>query len=102
MPGKEEYFDYDYCTVRHLRGRVERPFSNKGLGGLYVVGWLKRGPSGIIGTNMLDAKETVASILEDLEHFDSSTKWKGNVSALLKDNGFQVIGFFQVIDWMVI
>jgi len=33
---------------------------------LYVTGWLKRGPSGIIGTNIADAKETVGNILYDL------------------------------------
>jgi NADPH-dependent glutamate synthase beta subunit-like oxidoreductase len=35
--------------------------------GLYVSGWLKRGPTGIIGTNIPDARETVASILEDVK-----------------------------------
>ena len=34
--------------------------------GLYVTGWLKRGPSGIVGTNINDAKETVDCILQDL------------------------------------
>jgi adrenodoxin-NADP+ reductase len=34
---------------------------------LYVTGWLKRGPSGIIGTNITDAKETVASIIEGIK-----------------------------------
>jgi hypothetical protein len=29
--------------------------------GLFVVGWLKRGPTGIIGTNLIDADETVIS-----------------------------------------
>ena len=33
---------------------------------MYVSGWLKRGPSGIIGTNIADAKDTVASIMEDI------------------------------------
>jgi ferredoxin--NADP+ reductase len=33
--------------------------------GLYVAGWLKRGPSGIIGTNILDARDAVKSIKED-------------------------------------
>jgi hypothetical protein len=33
--------------------------------GLYVTGWLKRGPTGIIGTNLIDAEETVGSIAED-------------------------------------
>lgn len=36
--------------------------------GLYVVGWLKRGPTGIIGTNLIDANETVNAILQDVEH----------------------------------
>jgi ferredoxin--NADP+ reductase len=34
--------------------------------GLYVTGWLKRGPTGIIGTNRADSIETVQRILEDL------------------------------------
>lgn len=34
--------------------------------GLYVCGWLKRGPTGIIGTNSVDASETVESIQEDV------------------------------------
>jgi ferredoxin--NADP+ reductase len=34
--------------------------------GEYVVGWAKRGPSGVIGTNKKDAAETVAHLLEDL------------------------------------
>lgn len=34
--------------------------------GLYVTGWLKRGPSGIIGTNINDAKQTAASVIEDI------------------------------------
>lgn len=33
--------------------------------GLYVAGWIKRGPSGVIGTNKPDAQETVAAMLED-------------------------------------
>lgn len=34
--------------------------------GLYVCGWLKRGPNGIIGTNLMDAEDTVVSMLEDM------------------------------------
>ena len=34
--------------------------------GLYCVGWLKRGPSGIIGTNISDARETMECIVEDI------------------------------------
>ena len=35
--------------------------------GLYAVGWIKRGPSGVIGTNKKDAQETVNKLFADLE-----------------------------------
>ena len=34
---------------------------------MYVTGWIKRGPSGFIGTNKTDSAQTVASLLDDLE-----------------------------------
>ncbi len=46
-------------------GRVLGPGS-KPLSGEYVVGWIKRGPTGVIGTNKKDAQETVDAILEDI------------------------------------
>jgi len=42
------------------------------LPGEYVVGWIKRGPSGVIGTNKKDAQETVNAIFADLPPADSS------------------------------
>jgi adrenodoxin-NADP+ reductase len=36
--------------------------------GLYATGWIRRGPSGIIGTNITDAKEVVDSIVKDFNH----------------------------------
>ncbi|WGX97377.1 FAD-dependent oxidoreductase [Nocardioides sp. L-11A] len=52
-------FDERTATVPHHEGRVEP--------GLYVVGWIKRGPVGFIGTNKTDAQETVETILDDLD-----------------------------------
>jgi len=43
----------------------ERPRDGGRLRGEYVVGWIKRGPSGVIGTNKKDAQETVDAILAD-------------------------------------
>ena len=40
---------------------------DKPVPGEYVSGWIKRGPSGVIGTNKKDANDTVARILEDVE-----------------------------------
>jgi ferredoxin--NADP+ reductase len=36
------------------------------LPGVYAVGWIKRGPTGILGTNKRDAEETVACLADDL------------------------------------
>ncbi len=41
---------------------------------LYTAGWIKRGPSGIIGTNRACAKETISSLIEDVNKLDSGNK----------------------------
>ena len=48
-------------------GRVIDPDTGEQVPGHYVVGWIKRGPSGVIGTNKKDAADTVNSIFDDLE-----------------------------------
>lgn len=53
-------FDLSRGVVKNTHGKV------LGLPNLYVSGWLKRGPSGIIATNIGDAKDTVNSIMKDL------------------------------------
>ncbi|MEW2552560.1 FAD-dependent oxidoreductase [Streptomyces zhihengii] len=52
-------FDEDTATVPHHGGRVD------GMPGTYVVGWIKRGPSGGIGANRTCAAETVGTLLAD-------------------------------------
>ncbi|MFB9467595.1 FAD-dependent oxidoreductase [Streptomyces cinereospinus] len=56
-------FDPATGTVPHLAGRVVR--GGVVAPGEYVAGWIKRGPTGVIGTNRPCAKETVLSLLED-------------------------------------
>jgi ferredoxin/flavodoxin---NADP+ reductase len=46
-------------------GEGERPQAGGRLRGEYTVGWIKRGPSGVIGTNKKDAQETVDAIFAD-------------------------------------
>lgn len=60
-------FDDHRGTVPNEAGRVVDPAAGEGLPGLYVAGWIKRGPSGVIGTNKHCARETVASLLADYE-----------------------------------
>jgi ferredoxin--NADP+ reductase len=59
-------FDEARGTIPHEAGRI---LDEQGapLRGDYVVGWIKRGPTGIIGTNKRDAQETVDELLEDLD-----------------------------------
>ena len=57
-------FDISRGTVPHAGGRVLDGAAT--LQGLYVTGWLKRGATGVIGTNRADSAETVQSLLADL------------------------------------
>jgi ferredoxin/flavodoxin---NADP+ reductase len=58
-------FDDRSCVVPNADGRVIGP-DGAALPGEYVSGWLKRGPTGVIGTNKSDAAQTVRSLLADL------------------------------------
>jgi len=60
-------FDEWKGTIPNEEGRVIDPHEQHAIPGEYVVGWIKRGPSGVIGTNKRDAQETVDHVLEDLD-----------------------------------
>ena len=57
-------FDEERATLPHEGGRVLDPES-KHVSGVYCTGWIKRGPTGVIGTNKKDATETIELLLED-------------------------------------
>eukprot|EP01083_Nonionella_stella_P190756 706391_1 len=83
-------FDERKGTVKNTHGKVD--------GNLFVSGWLKRGPSGIIGTNIADAKDTVASILMDVEKIVEDCGKQGksgreDLDELLMEREV------QVVDW---
>jgi len=59
-------FDERRGTIRNAGGRVHDQ-EGEPLARTYCAGWIKRGPTGIIGTNKKDAAETVAGLLEDVE-----------------------------------
>ncbi|MFE6509659.1 FAD-dependent oxidoreductase [Nocardioides sp. NPDC057767] len=59
LPVADLPYDGATGTVPNERGRV--------LPGVYVAGWVKRGPNGFIGTNKTDAEETVEQLLDDLD-----------------------------------
>lgn len=86
-------FDAERGCVPHLAGRVLEP-----TGGVrareYVAGWLKRGPSGVIGTNKPDAEETVASLLDDLDRSVAGpARTAGTVDDLIARRGITVVSY---------
>jgi ferredoxin--NADP+ reductase len=58
-------FDEQSYVLPNDRGRVLTPEGDP-LPGVYAVGWIKRGATGILGTNKRDAEETAARVAEDL------------------------------------
>jgi ferredoxin--NADP+ reductase len=63
------------------------------LAGLYVTGWIKRGPSGLIGTNKACAKETTDAALADLENQPVPELEPRELDALLVARGARVVGY---------
>jgi ferredoxin--NADP+ reductase len=59
-------FNDKWGVILNEMGRVIDPNRKHAVVGEYTAGWIKRGPSGVIGTNKPDAAETVACMLEDL------------------------------------
>jgi ferredoxin/flavodoxin---NADP+ reductase len=58
-------FDERRGVIPNEGGRVTDPESGEAVPGQYAVGWIKRGPTGVIGTNKKDAQETVDHVVED-------------------------------------
>ncbi|HEY8304565.1 MAG TPA: FAD-dependent oxidoreductase [Solirubrobacteraceae bacterium] len=79
-------FDVRSATIPNESGRVRGEDGPRV--GEYAVGWIKRGPSGVIGTNKKDAQETVDALLEDLAadvHLDPSEPDATEIERLLRD-----------------
>jgi ferredoxin/flavodoxin---NADP+ reductase len=58
-------FHESWGVILNDKGRVLDPETKKPVVGEYTAGWIKRGPSGVIGTNKPDALETVECMVED-------------------------------------
>jgi ferredoxin--NADP+ reductase len=79
-------FDERRGTIANESGRVVDDVGNF-VPGVYAAGWIKRGPSGVIGTNKKDATETVELLLEDLRDAPRKGKTADDLYALLAERG---------------
>ena len=93
MSGGAEYWQ---SVVPNAAGRI----TNDGtvVTGEYVTGWIKRGPSGLIGTNKADSVETVRALLEDAPNLPRAADGDLEaVEALLHERG---VRYVTVPDWL--
>lgn len=101
VPLPDVPFDATSGTIPNEKGRVIDP-QGAVLTGEYAVGWIKRGPTGIIGTNKPDAVETVDALLEDIRQQQMLTPIDADRAAigqLLEQRGIRSISFD---DWKII
>ncbi|HZQ82321.1 MAG TPA: FAD-dependent oxidoreductase [Gaiellaceae bacterium] len=80
-------FDERSCTIPNARGRV------LGADRTYAAGWIKRGPSGVIGTNKKDATETVELLLEDARAGKLARAGSGTLEGLLDEKGVHYVEY---------
>ena len=70
-------FDERTAVIPNEGGRVIDPDTGQVIPGEFAVGWIKRGPTGVIGTNKKDAQETVDAILADLAPLTDASSSNG-------------------------
>lgn len=97
-------FDEYRGIIPNSNGRVVDPEGNSVLG-LYTAGWIKRGPTGVIGTNKMDSSETVSAMIEDICSNNTllpelaSSK---DVEKLLEERRGRDVGYIDYGDWLKI
>jgi ferredoxin/flavodoxin---NADP+ reductase len=91
-------FDEQAGTIANDRGRV-LDADGRPLPGVYCAGWIKRGPSGVIGTNKKDATETVQLLLEDAREGRLPAS-AGSLDELLAGRGVEAVHYpgWEAID----
>ncbi len=96
VPLPEVPFDERKGIIPNREGRVLR--EGQVAPGEYTAGWIKRGPSGVIGTNKADAAETVRLLLEDAPHLPRAPEPQPEaLTEHLKRKG---VAFVTLEDWL--
>jgi ferredoxin--NADP+ reductase len=98
LPGAP--FDEATGTMPNLTGRVLDE-SGAAIPGLYCAGWIKRGPTGVIGTNKKDATETAELLLEDARNGVLTHEVEaGTIDGLLAERGLAAVSYagWEAID----
>jgi ferredoxin--NADP+ reductase len=92
VPLPDVPFDERHFVLPNEHGRVRTP-DGDALPGVYAVGWIKRGPTGILGTNKRDAEETVTCLAEDLATLPQPPRpGRDQIDALLAERKPDLVG----------
>lgn len=95
-------FDARGGVLPNQAGRVFDPADGAAVDGVYAAGWIKRGPSGLIGSNKVCARETVDTMLADLAAGSSTPaplREPADVDQMLESRGLR---FVTYEDWLAI
>lgn len=96
VPFKGLPFDDRSATIPNNKGQVTK-MDGSIVKNVFVTGWIKRGPSGVIGTNRSDSIETVATCLNQLD--SASIEDPRDIISVLSEHNIQYLSY---ADWKVI
>jgi ferredoxin--NADP+ reductase len=93
-------FHDKWGVILNQRGRVLNADTQEPMPGEYTAGWIKRGPSGVIGTNKPDALETVECMMKDLAKGQLLTPAHPQAEAMAKLVAERQPDYFTYADWL--
>ena len=94
-------FDTRKNIIPNQNGRVTDE-SGEVISSEYVAGWIKRGPSGVIGTNKADAMESVKRLLEDVPSLEPVSEHAASPRAVEEILAAKQVPFVTFEDWLEI
>jgi len=92
-------FNDRWGVILNDKGRVIDPESKQPIVGLYTSGWIKRGPSGVVGTNKPDSVESVTCMLEDFSTGSILQPANADAASAAKFIGERKPDYFSYADW---
>ncbi|NNF03387.1 MAG: FAD-dependent oxidoreductase [Rhodothermales bacterium] len=89
-------FNENWGVIHNEKGRIVAEDGGH-MVGCYAAGWIKRGPTGVIGTNKADAVETADCMVADLQSGIHFTPEEGDIERLIREAQPE---FFSYADWL--
>jgi len=102
IPLPEIPFKESWGIIPNNNGRITDISEENTLTGLYCTGWIKRGPTGVIGTNKTDSGETVSHMVEDINNnntFQPKNPTFNKIETLIKERNPEYVDYE---DWLKI